>query len=71
MFKFFAHDACNLGQHVHLSFSSYTSIVSEPFEYIHSDLWISPLPAVSGITYYVYFLITILISFGCIHYKQI
>ena len=48
--------ACQLGKHVRLPFSLSKTIVKSPFDIIHSYLWTSPLPSISGITYYVLFL---------------
>ncbi|GJR24574.1 ribonuclease H-like domain-containing protein [Tanacetum coccineum] len=48
--------ACQLGKHVRLPFSVSETIVKSPFDIIHSDLWTSPLPSISGIKYYVLFL---------------
>ncbi|GJY51006.1 ribonuclease H-like domain-containing protein [Tanacetum coccineum] len=48
--------ACQLGKHVKLPFASSDSIVHSPFDIVHSDLWTSPVPSISGIKYYVLFL---------------
>lgn len=48
--------ACQLGKHTRLPFDSVISSVSAPFEIIHSDVWTSPVPSVSGIKYYVIYL---------------
>lgn len=47
--------ACQLGKHNKLPFSRSTTIVSRPFELVHSDVWTSPIPSISGIQYYVLF----------------
>ncbi|PWA35905.1 ribonuclease H-like domain-containing protein [Artemisia annua] len=48
--------ACQLGKHVRLPFSSSTTIVNACFDIIHSDVWTSPVPSLSGFKYYVLFL---------------
>ncbi|XP_071741282.1 uncharacterized protein [Rutidosis leptorrhynchoides] len=48
--------ACQLGKHARLSFSSYVSHVTSLFDIVHSDLWASPIPNLSGYKYYVLFL---------------
>ncbi|GJR57528.1 ribonuclease H-like domain-containing protein [Tanacetum coccineum] len=48
--------ACQLGKHVRLPFSISETIVKQPFDIVHSDLWTSPLSSVTGIKYYVLFL---------------
>lgn len=48
--------ACQLGKHVRLPFYSSTTIVESPFDIVHSDLWTSPIPSLSGIKYYIIFL---------------
>lgn len=48
--------ACQLGKHTRQPFFSSNSVVSEPFEIIHSDVWTSPVSSISGIKYYVIFL---------------
>nr|GFB00298.1 ribonuclease H-like domain-containing protein [Tanacetum cinerariifolium] len=40
--------ACHLGKHVRLPFSLYETIVTSPFDIIHSDLWTSPLSSITG-----------------------
>lgn len=45
--------ACQLGKHTRLPFDSVISLVSEPFKIIHSDVWTSPVPSISGIKNYV------------------
>lgn len=46
-------DACQLGRHVRLPFSTSTSITSFPFQIIHCDLWTSPIVSFSGYKYYL------------------
>lgn len=46
-------NACQLGKQNKLSFSHFDSIVTAPFDIIHSDLWTSPVQSLSGIKYYV------------------
>jgi hypothetical protein len=48
--------ACQLGKHVRLPFSLSETIVTSPFDIVHSNLWTSPLSSISGIKYYVLFL---------------
>jgi len=45
--------ACQLGKHTHLPFSTSTSRTSSPFELVHCDVWTSPIPSVSGYSYYL------------------
>lgn len=49
-------EACQLGKHLKLPFYESNSTVSSPFELIHSDIWTSPIPIITGIRYYVLFL---------------
>ena len=49
-------NACHLGIHIKLPFSKSNNKTLLPFEIIHSDLWTSPVPTLSGIRYYVLFL---------------
>ncbi|XP_071695713.1 uncharacterized protein [Rutidosis leptorrhynchoides] len=48
--------ACQLGKHTRLPFNNSVSNVSSLFDIVHSDLWISPIPSLSGYKYYVLFL---------------
>lgn len=48
--------ACQLGKQVRLPFYNSSSVVSQPFELIHSDLWTSPVSSISGIKYDLIFL---------------
>ncbi|XP_071718587.1 uncharacterized protein [Rutidosis leptorrhynchoides] len=48
--------ACQLGKYVRLPFSSSVSHVTSLFDIVHSDLWTSPIPSLSGYKYYVLFL---------------
>ncbi|GJZ34941.1 ribonuclease H-like domain-containing protein [Tanacetum coccineum] len=48
--------ACQLGKHVRLPFVSSNTVVTSCFEIIHSDVWTSPIPSLSGFKYYVLFL---------------
>ncbi|GJX30642.1 ribonuclease H-like domain-containing protein [Tanacetum coccineum] len=48
--------ACQLGKHVKLPFVSSSSSVASSFDIVHSDLWTSPIPSLSGFQYYVLFL---------------
>jgi hypothetical protein len=46
-------EACQLGKHVRLPFSSSTSISYVPFQLVHADIWTSPLSSFSGFKYYL------------------
>ena len=46
----------NWGKNIRLPFSSSSTIVTEPFQIIHSDIWTSPVSSVSGFKYYLLFL---------------
>jgi len=48
-------EACQLGKSKQLPFSNYTRCTLSPLELIHSDVWTSPIPSVSGCRYYVIF----------------
>ncbi|GKE60862.1 ribonuclease H-like domain-containing protein [Tanacetum coccineum] len=48
--------ACQLGKHVRLPFVSSDTVISSCFDIIHSDVWTSPIPSLSGFKYYVLFL---------------
>lgn len=48
--------ACQLGKHIRLPFSNSNTIVYEPFEIVHSDIWTSPVSSISGLKYYLIFL---------------
>ncbi|GJT45304.1 ribonuclease H-like domain-containing protein [Tanacetum coccineum] len=48
--------ACQLGKHVRLPFVSSDTVVTSCFDIIHSDVWTSPIPSLSGFKYYVLFL---------------
>ncbi|GKA80648.1 ribonuclease H-like domain-containing protein [Tanacetum coccineum] len=48
--------ACQLGKHVRLPFVSSDTVVNSCFDIIHSDVWTSPIPSLSGFKYYVLFL---------------
>ncbi|CAA7029694.1 unnamed protein product [Microthlaspi erraticum] len=48
--------ACQLGKQIKLPFFPSQTIVSKPFELIHSDVWTSPVSSISGLRYYVLFL---------------
>ena len=45
--------ACQLGKHTRLPFSTSTSRTSSPFELVHCDVWTSPVPSISGYSYYL------------------
>ncbi|GJR30630.1 ribonuclease H-like domain-containing protein [Tanacetum coccineum] len=40
--------ACQLGKHVRLPFVSSNTVVTSCFDIIHSDVWTSPIPSLSG-----------------------
>ncbi|GJS33989.1 ribonuclease H-like domain-containing protein [Tanacetum coccineum] len=44
--------ACQLGKHVRLPFVSSSTVISSCFDIIHSDVWTSPIPSLSGFKYY-------------------
>jgi hypothetical protein len=46
-------DACQLGCHVRLPFSSSKTRTTRPFELIHYDLWTSPVLSTSGFKYFL------------------
>ncbi|GKC29879.1 ribonuclease H-like domain-containing protein [Tanacetum coccineum] len=48
--------AFQLGKHVRLPFVSSNTFVTSCFDIIHSDVWTSPIPSLSGFKYYVLFL---------------
>ncbi|GKA15331.1 ribonuclease H-like domain-containing protein [Tanacetum coccineum] len=48
--------ACQLGKHTRLPFVSSNIAVTSCFDIIHSDVWTSPIPSLSGFKYYVLFL---------------
>ncbi|GJZ42405.1 ribonuclease H-like domain-containing protein [Tanacetum coccineum] len=48
--------ACQLGKHVRLPFVSSNTVVTSCFDIVHSDVWTSPIPSLSGYKYYVLFL---------------
>ncbi|GJZ45130.1 ribonuclease H-like domain-containing protein [Tanacetum coccineum] len=45
--------ACQLGKHVRLPFASSDTVVNSCFDIIHSDVWTSPIPSLSGYKYYM------------------
>lgn len=47
---------CFLGKQIKLPFHTSKSVITEPFEIVHSHVWTSPIPSMSGIRYYVLFL---------------
>jgi transposase InsO family protein len=48
-------DSCQLGKSKRLPFSASTRISIAPLELIHTDLWTSPIPSISGCKYYIIF----------------
>ncbi|CAL8085814.1 unnamed protein product [Prunus armeniaca] len=51
---FFCKD-CVLCKSTQLPFINKSAYVSSPFQIIHSDVWMSPVPSISGFCYYVLF----------------
>lgn len=49
-------NACQLGKHIKLPFQKSFTQTNKPFELVHSDVWTSPIPSISGCRYYVLFL---------------
>ncbi|CAA7037227.1 unnamed protein product [Microthlaspi erraticum] len=47
--------ACQTGKNVRLPFTSSSSIITKPFEIVHSDIWTSPVSSFGGIKFYVIF----------------
>ncbi|GKE04126.1 hypothetical protein Tco_1396144 [Tanacetum coccineum] len=47
--------ACQLGKHVKLPLVSSDTVISSCFDIIHSDVWTSPIPSLSGIRIYYYY----------------
>ncbi|GKE25560.1 ribonuclease H-like domain-containing protein [Tanacetum coccineum] len=48
--------ACQLGKHMRLPFVNSNTSVTSRFDIVHSDVWTSPHPSLSGFKYYVLFL---------------
>jgi hypothetical protein len=46
-------DACRLGKHTRLPFTSSTTKTYVPFELCHCDLWTSHVLSISGFQYYL------------------
>ncbi|WVZ81301.1 LOW QUALITY PROTEIN: hypothetical protein U9M48_028692 [Paspalum notatum var. saurae] len=46
-------DACQKGRHVHLPFSTSTTVTYFPFQLVHCDPWTSPLASFTGFKYYL------------------
>lgn len=46
-------NACQLGKHTRLPFSSSMSKTKFPFELFYADLWTSPVPSVTGYKFYL------------------
>ena len=49
-------NACQLEKHIKLPFQKSLTQTNKPFELVHSDVWTSPVPSISGCRYYVLFL---------------
>jgi len=49
-------ESCQLGKAKQLPFSESSRSSSSPLEVIHSDVWTSPVPSLSGCKYYVLFI---------------
>ena len=45
--------SCQLGKHTRLPFSASQSCSHAPFDLIHCDVWTSPIPSISGFSYYL------------------
>ena len=45
--------ACQLGHHARLPFTSSSSREAQNFDFVHCDLWTSPITSVSGFKYYL------------------
>jgi hypothetical protein len=48
-------DSCQLGKSKRLPFSASNRVSTTPLELVHSDLWTSPVPSISGCKYYIIF----------------
>jgi hypothetical protein len=48
-------DSCQLGKSKKLPFSASNRITTSVLELIHTDLWTSPIPSISGCKYYIIF----------------
>ncbi|XP_010496488.1 PREDICTED: uncharacterized protein LOC104773550 [Camelina sativa] len=48
--------ACRLGKHSRLPIYSSSTVVTEPFDIVHSDIWTSPVLSNSGFKYYLLFM---------------
>jgi hypothetical protein len=46
-------NACRLGKHTRLPFSSSNTVISAPFQLLHCDVWTSLVPNVSGFQFYL------------------
>lgn len=46
-------EACQLGKHVRLPFSSSNLVSYVPFQLVHADVWTSPIVTFSGFKYYL------------------
>ncbi|GAA0157637.1 transmembrane signal receptor [Lithospermum erythrorhizon] len=49
-------NVCHIGKQAKLPFSISDSVISEPFQLIHSDLWQSSTPSASGFKWYIVFI---------------
>jgi transposase InsO family protein len=49
-------ESCQLGKSKQLPFSESNRVSISPLEIIHSDVWISPVPSLSGCKFYVLFI---------------
>ncbi|GKA39946.1 ribonuclease H-like domain-containing protein [Tanacetum coccineum] len=62
--------ACQLGKQTKLPFQRSTSIVTSPFDIIHSELWTSLVYSMSGYKYYVLFLDHYSHFYGSTHFTE-
>jgi len=53
--KTFFCDSCQLGKSKQLPFNASSRVSTAALDLIHSDLWTSPIPSMSGFKYYVIF----------------
>ena len=49
------YESCQLGKSKQLPFSESSRVSTSPLELIHSDVWTSPVPSMSGCRFYVIF----------------
>jgi hypothetical protein len=49
-------ESCQLAKSKQLPFSNLCRVTKSPLEIIHTDVWTSPIPSISGCKYYVLFI---------------